>query len=301
MLITAYFDLPEDVPFVNVDTHEDARLFVQPFLILQASKYDPFAQQAINEYHDFGHRIISGVVSKDPRETLNIKDILSNLGEPPETRLGYAPESHKGKGVAGGYGLQIFHALKKDLQPLLRPEIGLDFAEIPCFVEGIDADRVSDMTISVVRNSLIDYTAHMMDEYPQFTSSGHDMVTQEFKIWDVRESNWGKRTATLPVAGGHALLLVPKSWTHGSLLVGSMRYHGVTVLGRVQEEQSWFDPYGKLRKPSKKDLGKTHPRNRKWDRDYTVHQFEDKDINLIERFRGFVNGKYEANQQNGNN
>ena len=88
MFIEDFYGLPHDVPFINVDTHEDTPLWVQEILIRDQADTDPFAQKAHQEYASFGNTVLGQVQSESSEDHDEAKECLSKLGEPPETRLG---------------------------------------------------------------------------------------------------------------------------------------------------------------------------------------------------------------------
>ena len=63
MFIEDFYGLPHDVPFINVDTHEDTPLWVQEILIRDQAYTDPFAQKAHQEYASFGNTVLGQVQS----------------------------------------------------------------------------------------------------------------------------------------------------------------------------------------------------------------------------------------------
>jgi hypothetical protein len=98
----------------------------------------------------------------------------------------------------------------------------------------------------------------------------------------------------LPIANGRPLLLVPRDWARGTLLVNSGRYYDKAVLDFAQLEQSMRLKNGKIAKPRKDDLRDQEGLGRGLDTILNVtKRAHQGGFNLVKEFKSFVDDRYE--------
>ena len=124
--------------------------------------------------------------------------------------------------------------------------------QLPLFVEGIGADICSDLTTRIVLASLADFTTYMMETHPELRDGASQSTTT---VWDPISLRWVDRELVLPAPEGRPLLLVPAGWARRNPLMTARRFHGVSVLGYVQDSEAVRSPKtGRLLKSSKDEL-----------------------------------------------
>lgn len=289
--IVEYMNMDEPVPFVNVDTEEDTLLFLQPRLF-RLQEDDPFAAAATLVFDDFSRTALGLLRSDMAKDHRRAQKLFSELPEPYETRLGYACNSRDGKGTAEGLGEKIYQALTEDIEALVKVLVFKNLESLPMFVEHIDRDRVSDMTTCIIKGVLLDFTELMISQYPELAAHEEGLAQYVFTVWDPEESRWMERAAMVPVVGGQPLILVPKSWVAPNLLVSARRFHGVGVLGYVQDEQSFYGYDGRVMRTAKKTLRKQFPENRTTNQVITLRAWDTAGLDLVGKFDAFVDAKY---------
>ena len=95
-----------------------------------------------------------------------------------------------------------------------------DLDDAALLVPGVDRDIVSDITTSVIRAHLIEYTQNMC----RF----HDIpmeVQHSGPYWDSANKHWDQGLVELPRADDDKLLLVPKSIVRANLTVDKGKYY----------------------------------------------------------------------------
>lgn len=283
--ITTFFGINGHVPFVDVDVDSDTKLFVDPALIAFYSREGGLARKADQMLRDYSALLCILITSSSAPDRKRAYEMLTNLNEPRETRLGMSVEGFNGRGVDTYFRDRIGEVLVGDLQALITVGVFQWIGALPLFVEEFDRDRMSDMTTAIIRGSLLDFTEEMIHRYPQFQANGHSLVSHTMKVWDPVGHQWKDRTAKLPNAGGHPLLLVPDEWTGANLQLHGRRYYEVPVLRYIQEElQSTNPAAGRV---SKKSLQKIHPDVYPTNLAVTMRAYQS-GIDLLERFIRFA-------------
>lgn len=286
--ITSFFDINGPVPFVDVDVESDTKLFLDPALIAFYSRSDRLADEAHHVLRDYSALLCTLITSSSAADRQRAYEMLTNLNEPRETRLGMSAEGFNGHGVDTYFRDKIGEALMGDLRALIAVGVFHWIGALPLFVEDFDRDRMSDMTTAIIRGPLIDFTEEMIRRYPQFQANGHSLVPHTMKVWDPMDHQWKDRTARLPHAGGHPLLLVPDEWAGAYLQLHGRRYYEVPVLGHIQEELQAANPAaGKV---SKKALQEMHPDVYPTNLAVTMQAYQS-GIDLLEEFICFAHQK----------
>ncbi|MDF0520643.1 hypothetical protein P0R31_25695 [Bradyrhizobium yuanmingense] len=92
------------------------------------------------------------------------------------------------------------------------------------YVEGIDRDKVSDLTTNVIRSLLIEYTQGQCQLFgiPIFRYSGPS-------IWDADRRNWTSKHVELPSIENYPVLLVPKYIVRRRLSLDSQEFYNKQI------------------------------------------------------------------------
>ncbi|WP_327142823.1 hypothetical protein [Nocardia sp. NBC_01327] len=297
--IKNYFGITGAVPFVDVKVETDNRMFLDPRRVRLAQQPHPHARNARLCLNTFFTTIASCVMSSNPADQHRGLDLLQHFGEPRETRLGMSRAGIDGHGGAGKIGRAIWDALSgPELAPLWQVGIMHEVETIPLFVTGVDKDITSDLTTRIIFGPLIDFTAEVVANFPQFKTHPHGLVTVERPIWDPKLRGWVQKRVELPVAAGQPLVLVPAEWAASTLLMSSGRYHDTAILGWVQDKQSVLRN-GKVLKTPKHELRRQPGlgRGRRTDISWTLRALEEDEYDLLGRFTAWVDSKYNSRNQ----
>jgi hypothetical protein len=192
--------LQPSLEFLDVDTTNDTRLFVDP----RAFRFvpTPWAAECVSLLQDFYDELLVAIGKPDRARGMTL---LSHAGESNEVHLGLSKGKSRGNGVGPHLAGDIFDALAASTA--ITSGLTTDFEETVLFVEGIGHDRVSDMTINIVRRQLIEFTQRMCVLY------GITMVpdVDSGPMWDRHTHSWGHQYVSLPMIGNEKLLLIPKA------------------------------------------------------------------------------------------
>lgn len=174
---------------------KDVNMHINPLLLRNCTV--PEFENAYDEFLNYFKDIIS--LAKHVKE-LSTTDRcfrqiikLFQFKETHNSGLGYSVSGTRGTGISGALSRQ----LAKNAVEIVR--IGIEdpaiFTLLPIFEEGIGADRISDMTITILKNNFIAYTLRVAQELGLKTAS---------RLVDAK-TNLGN----LPVYKKEPIILVP--------------------------------------------------------------------------------------------
>lgn len=291
--LTSHYGINGDVPFIDVTLGRDTPLFVDPYRIRLSATPTSFAVDAVQCMDTFFGTIGAAVLSTDPTCRKHAEALLGKFKEPRETHLGYAQNSINGHGGAEDIGAGIWSAMNEDIKALFTLGVLKHLEDLSMYVEDVAEDRTSDITSRIIFGPLADFTAEMIQRYPEFTGNGNVTVDVERQIWDSENWQWASRTITLPCVDGVPLMLVPKEWVGSSILMSSGRFFETTLLGFIQDERTSILTDGSLSFPTKKTLlrQKTPARGRDTNLAVTLRAY-DGGIDLLKRHRSWVADRY---------
>ena len=214
-----------ELDFVDIDINKDKPLFIDPYRISKLS--GPFIDEANSIINSFFSYLIELLKAGD---YFKAKSIFINLGEVNETCLGYSKKKPRGNGIGPKKAADFFEAIKYSRAVSLGVIESLE--DIKVFVEGVDADRISDMTTNIIRKLLIEYTQNQCKIFNIPLTSG----IASGMYWDVMSRSWKQEYTDMLVIKGKRYLLVPKIIvTYGDRITAN-DYYNQYVLNFMQSE-----------------------------------------------------------------
>ena len=282
--VSTAFGLPTtQLPFLDVCIDTDSPLVLDPSAIRNSSH--PRAPKARECLHSFFTEVLRCRDSSLPGELRRGLQLLQDLHEPNETRLGLTAEGSRGK----GFGPEMGQLLWDELQtPVCRSAALSRLEDLALFVSGVGKDLTSDMTTRVIFGVLVEFTQEMMQTYPSLAVGA---VSRTVRIWDTQALDWIEQEVSLPYADGKQLLLIPVEWTRGNLLMASRSFYNRKATETLQEEQTVVRGDVRL-VPSKRLLKEQNPEVKKLNGSQAVVYLPDR--NLVEEFRADVDRDFEA-------
>lgn len=291
MRVSEYYNLGVTQPsleFVDVDIVRDAQVFVDPHAFNAIAS--DWARECVSLLQDFYGEVLAAVRAGDRARGMYL---LERLGESNEAHLGLSSAQSRGSGVATGLAADIYDAL--GMSTAVVSGILSEVHETVLFVAGVGHDRVSDMTINIIRRQLIKFTQEVCRLYDIETVPGLDSGW----MWDRQSQSWVADRVELPMPNGK-LLLVPIAVVRKSPTFDPGDYLSHYVLPHLQEVHL-SSAHSRLvrtrtsrrlrgeRFVTKKSILEDDPKSRKeWNNEVTDQKPE-----LLERYRQAKAGESE--------
>jgi hypothetical protein len=187
------------VDFVDVDTSTDNAIFIDPRAIRLQDGY--LESECVALLVSFFTEVLDAIREGHPDR---VRELMSALGEPNETHLGYSRGRSRGRGLTGKSNEDIADAIsgsKAAATGLLE-----DLEDTALLVPGVGKDLISDMTTHIIRAALIGYTQTACKYYEIPMEEQHSGP-----IWDADALEWYEDFVELPRTPEGKLLLVPKT------------------------------------------------------------------------------------------
>lgn len=188
-----------ELDFVDVDTNRDKSLFIDPFFL--STRHDPWSISSSRTVKSFFQLAIDFIRNN---KITDAKHLFSYLHEPNETCLGLSKLEPQGRGVGPDNSEMIFNSLLESK----AIETGLveDLEDTAIFIDGIDRDKVSDMTTNIIRWHLLQYTINQCNLWNIKLTKD---VPSGF-YWDSSNKKWEATHLERLVIDDKPFLLVPK-------------------------------------------------------------------------------------------
>jgi hypothetical protein len=243
--------------FVDVEIDSDNKLFIDPFLIEKGKK--DFHKKATTDIKGFFNALLEKAVNN--KETEGIQ-LVNNLHERNETRLGYSVKKPKGKGFAGYEGVELFNNIKES--EAVQTGLVQDIFDCSIMVENVGKDKISDLVTNIIFLELIEFTQN------ECMKNGINMekVTIKNKCWNSFSVTWENVTnAILPVSNtGSPIIFVPKDIVNSNLKYDYKTLYGELLLPYYEQLEILDESSGLVyllksgeKKVSRKMLRKKYP------------------------------------------
>jgi hypothetical protein len=229
MRVSEYYKLGKrqsELDFVDVDTTDDAALYVDPRAIAQLS--GAWANSCVSAIQSFFQRVLDAISDGDDDLALSL---LSNLREPNETHLGLSRGPSNGSGVGNELARDFWQALSSS--NAVRTGLIQDLEDTALLIEGVDRDRISDITTNIIRRQLIAYTQETC-EYHGIPLSDN---VGSGPLWNASKGEWYEEYTSLPTPNGAKLVLVPKEIVRRKLHMNSNDYYRHQVLNFLVSQE----------------------------------------------------------------
>lgn len=204
--ISTFFKLncnQHKLDFVDVKLDDDNELFIDPRLI--EVNTEPRLKEMSSCLRVYSSKLIKGIITKDKPL---VKNLLSGLGEPIETRLGFGWGNSNGKSI-GSLLKPKFELAILNNDVITNGKIN-HWSDLELIVDNFNCDRISDMTTKVIKSYLIEYT--------QIQCKQLGIPIKEFRqrdIFDPKNFTWETKKVQLPFEDIEGMekeiIFVPKS------------------------------------------------------------------------------------------
>jgi hypothetical protein len=198
-----YHNLPfrqEEVDFAIPFLDEDIPLYVDPFLLwkINSQQDNALHNSIVNSFNQLGNLYVRGKESES-------RNILIELSECNEVGLGNS-KTRKGKKIGEKTADETLNLFKKI--PQVNKQGFQHFEEIQLLVDQVSKDRISDITCSLMKSFLIDFT---LDRCKKHSIPIDKSVISQY---DYKKQTIVTEETYLPLnpINKQPVILVPKRW-----------------------------------------------------------------------------------------
>jgi hypothetical protein len=192
--------LQEEVDFAIPFLDEDIPLYVDPFLLwkINSQQDNSLHTSIVNSFNQLGNLYNKGKDSE-------ARKILIELTECDEVGLGNS-KTRKGKKIGEATAEEILQLFK--LIPQVNNQGFQHFEEIQLFVDNISKDRISDISCSLIKSFLVDFTIQQCEKYKI------PIEKTEVRIYDYKTLTIKSEETYLPINPNtkDPIILTPKRW-----------------------------------------------------------------------------------------
>ena len=202
--LTDFFNIPvtqEQLDFAIPFVDEDIPLYVDPFLLWKSPSMQDTSLHAsvLNSFNHLGYMVNTGNES-------GAIELLKELSECPEVGLGTS-KTKKGAKIGNNLAEEILSLFKSI--PQIQKNGFTHFETIQMLIDGISKDRISDITCSLIKSFLIDYTIQSSEE-----NKIPLVKTYGLMVYNAKSNIFKKEDVFLPQnpESKQPIIFVPKRW-----------------------------------------------------------------------------------------
>jgi hypothetical protein len=214
----------EEVDFAIPFLDEDIPLYVDPFLLwkIKSQQDNALHTAAVNSFNHMGHLFVKG------KESEAISTLI-NLTECNEVGLG-SSKTRNGKRIGKKAANDILNLFKNI--PQINNQGFEHFEEIQLLVDSISKDRISDITCSLIKSFLIDFTIDQCNKLKI------PLQRCNINIYDTRSRKIKTEETYLPLnpENYQPIILTPKRWLRYSPWVNYEDYFENYYIKDVDKE-----------------------------------------------------------------
>lgn len=228
MKISERFNLDStqfELDFVDIDTDTDMPLFVDPFFL--GCRTDSWSINAYRTLRSFFQAFVNYVRNDRIDQA---KALFNFLHEPNETCLGLSRGIPRGNAIGSIDSEKLFNSIIES--EAVATGIVEDIEDFRLFIDGIDKDKISDMTTNIIRSHLIKYTQEQCKLWGIETQPN----IQSGFCWNRATNTWNNHYESMLVIDERKILLTPKAIVSYSNKYTPQKYYNQFVLEYLQHE-----------------------------------------------------------------
>ena len=174
----------------------DSKFHIDPLRLrdIDIPEFDDAYNDVFLEYFNRFVIFVDGMTETNQEMMFNLVIEHLQFSEIPNVGLGYSTKGKPGKGMSGKIARQVATSIVEIIKAGMKePEL---FAFMHLFEKNIGADRISDMTIYILRSQILKYT---------------ERVASELGIVPIYSYNYNGNSYSVPYYDGKPLHLLPTS------------------------------------------------------------------------------------------
>lgn len=134
-----------ELDFVDIDIEVDTPLFLDPFFL--GTRKDKWSTDSYRTLRSFFQALVNHIKSHDSDAA---RGLLDYLHEPNETCLGLSVAKPQGNAIGSIDGDKLFQSIVNS--KAVQSGIVEDIQDFRLFIDGIDKDKISDLTTNIIKN-----------------------------------------------------------------------------------------------------------------------------------------------------
>lgn len=226
MTITEKFEIAQETEFQDIELETDNLLFADPYLIYIGQ--NEMAERCSNNIVNYFEQLLSFAKRGDRG---NGYRIVRYLQENNEVRMGYSQNNPNGKGIGNNKGKKMFDEIAKS-KAVKSGQIA-DIFDASIMLEGVGADRISDLTINIILEELIEFTQQQCKK--------HNIPLEKIKlkrpIWSTKENKWlNSNEYLLPLHNNKPIIFMPKEFVRPNLIYTYTRFYNKGIIPHYEKE-----------------------------------------------------------------
>lgn len=187
-----------ELDFVDIDLDNDTALFLDPyFLSIREDKWSKKAHRTLENYFQFVLNLLEKGEENKAKEYFR-------FNEPEEVCFGLSKSGTHGKGLGKDESSKLFNYIMES--KAVEDGVINTSSDIKIFVPNIGHDKLSDLTINVIRKHLIEYTKDQMYLHGISLTNAPSGI-----YWDTELHSWNNSYEDMLVIEGKPVILVPKA------------------------------------------------------------------------------------------
>lgn len=214
-----------ELDFVDIDTDIDLPLFLDPaFLSVKQDSWSVNANRTLRSFFQtFVNLFRAGEMER-------ARGLLNYLHEPNEICLGLSSDRPRGNAIGSVDGEKLFQSIITSRS--VETGVVEDLQDFRLFIDGIDRDKVSDMTVNIIRLHLIEYTQAQC----RLWLIPMQRNAQSGFYWNRNISAWETSFQEMLVIDQRPIIFVPKAVVSYAKKYTPQRYYNKFVLEFLQED-----------------------------------------------------------------
>ncbi len=214
------YHIKDTSEYIDIDLETDNKLFVDPYLIYLGK--DEMSIRCSNRIVNYFTQLLEAAENGDDNAG---HYLVKYLQENNEVRLGYSKSVPCGKGLGKNKGLELFNNIKNS--KAMKSGLVKDIFDASIMLENVGNDKISDLTICIILEELIEYTQKICLKY------NIPMFKQKLNrpIWSDSNNKWiEKIDVLLPQHNSVPIILIPNSYANPMLVYTYNRFYNYQMM-----------------------------------------------------------------------
>ena len=220
------YGIKDSKEYINIELDTDNKLFVDPYLIYIGN--DEMSNICSNRIVSYFSQLLLAAEKVDDKTG---EYLVKYLQENNEVRLGYSKDNPKGKGLGKNKGIELYDNIKNS--KAVKSGLVEDIFDASIMLDNVGNDKISDMTISIILEELINFTQGICEKY------GIETIAQKLErpVWSDSENKWiYLNNVMLPIHDNKPIILIPYNYARHILMYNYIRFYNHQMLPYYETE-----------------------------------------------------------------